>query len=145
MPVDIDDSSLPKFRKKLPEKLKQIRERAGLTPEEFAPHVHAKDGKTVEKYEKGKGDPPVSVLMHYWKLSDAPFENILNDDRDLCFRSRLPVVPFCIGLPGLMNSIRFRRVACRSRRQAQCCGNTGNSSAFRQVSSTSRLHGRPPC
>ena len=28
MPVDIDNSSLPKFRKKLPEKLKQIRERA---------------------------------------------------------------------------------------------------------------------
>ena len=85
MPVDIDDSSLPKFRKKLPEKLKQIRERAGLTPEEFAPHVHAKDGKTVEKYEKGKGDPPVSVLMRYWKLSDVPLENILNDDRDLWF------------------------------------------------------------
>ena len=49
MPVDIDYSTLSKFRK-LPEKLKQIRERAGLTPEEFAPHVHAKDGKAVEKY-----------------------------------------------------------------------------------------------
>lgn len=86
MPVDIDYSRLPKFRKKLPEKLKQIRERAGLTPEEFAPHVHAKDGKAVEKYEKGKGDLPVSVLMRYWKLSDVPLENILNDDRDLWFR-----------------------------------------------------------
>jgi DNA-binding XRE family transcriptional regulator len=85
MPVDIDYSSLPKFRKKLPEKLKQIRERAGLTPEEFAPHVHAKDGKAIEKYEKGKSDLPVSVLMRYWKLSDVPLENILNDDRDLWF------------------------------------------------------------
>lgn len=85
MSVDIDDSSLPKFRKKLPEKLKQIRERAGLTPEEFAPHVHAKDGKAVEKCVKGKGDLPVSVLMRYWKLSDVPLENILNDDRDLWF------------------------------------------------------------
>ena len=83
MPVDIDYSRLRKFRKKLPEKLKQIRERAGLTPEEFAPHVHAKDGKAVEKYEKGKGDLPVSVLMRYWKLSDVPLANILNDDRDL--------------------------------------------------------------
>ena len=83
LPLVIDYSNLPKFRKKLSEKLKQIRERAGLTPEEFAPHVHAKDGKAVEKYEKGKGDLPVPVLMRYWKLSDVPLENILNDDRDL--------------------------------------------------------------
>src|SRR5437868_13813837 len=71
-------SRLPKFRKKLPDKLQQIRERAGLTPEEFAPHVHANDGQAVEKYEKGKGNLPVSVLMRYWKLSDVPLENILN-------------------------------------------------------------------
>ena len=37
-----------------------------LTPE-FEPHAHAKDGKAVEKFEKGKGDLPVSVLMRYWK------------------------------------------------------------------------------
>ena len=69
--------------KKLPEKLKEIRERTGLTPEEFAPRVNAKDGKAIVKYESGEGDLPVSVLMGYWKLSDVPLENILNDDRDL--------------------------------------------------------------
>jgi DNA-binding transcriptional regulator YiaG len=59
-PVGIDYSSLSKFPKRLPEKLKQIRERAGLTPQEFAPHVQAQ-GKAVEKYEKGKGDLRLSV------------------------------------------------------------------------------------
>ena len=85
MSPPLNSSTLPEFPKKLPEKLKQIRQRTGLTPEEFAPHVHAKDGKAVEKYEKGKGDLPVSVLMRYWKLSDVPLENILNDDRELWF------------------------------------------------------------
>ena len=83
--MSVNFSNLPEFPQASPEKLKQIRERSGLTPEEFAPHVHAEDGKAVEKYEKGKGDLPVSVLMRYWKLSDVPLENILNDDRDLWF------------------------------------------------------------
>ena len=84
MSSDITYSNLPKFPKKLPEKLKQIRKRTGLTPDEFAPQVNAKNGATITKYENGKGELPVSVLMRYWKLSDVPLENILNDDRDLC-------------------------------------------------------------
>ena len=83
MPVDIYSSTFPKFPQKLPEKLKQIRRQSGLTPEEFAPRVNAKDGKAIKEYESGKGGLPMSVLMGYWKLSDVPLENILNDDRDL--------------------------------------------------------------
>jgi len=83
MPVDINHSNSPEFPHKLPEKLKQIRERSGLSPEEFAPRVNAKDGKAIKKYESGKGVLPVLVLMGYWKLSDVPLSNILNDDRDL--------------------------------------------------------------
>ncbi len=89
MSLNINYSNLPECRTKLPEKLKQIRDRTGLTPDEFAPHVNAKDGKAVEKYEKGKADLPVYVLMRYWKLSDVPLENILNDDRDLWFGHRV--------------------------------------------------------
>ena len=85
MSLHIDYSNLPMFSQKLPEKLKRIRERSGLTPEQFAPRVNAKDGKAVKKYESGNGELPVSVLMRYWKLSDVPLENILNDDRDLWF------------------------------------------------------------
>jgi hypothetical protein len=83
MPVDIDHSNLPKVPQKLPDKLKQIRERSGLTPEEFAPRVNAKNGKAIKQYESGRGEVPVSILMRYWKLSDVPLGNILDDDRDL--------------------------------------------------------------
>lgn len=74
---------IPKnFATKLPEKLRQIRG-TGLSPDEFAPQVKAKDGKAIVKYEIGKAELPLSVLMGYWKLSDLPLENILNDDCDL--------------------------------------------------------------
>jgi hypothetical protein len=63
---------LPKFPQKLPGKLKQIRERLGLTPEEVAFHVNAKDGKVIKKYESGKGELPVSVLMAYWEAERHP-------------------------------------------------------------------------
>ena len=89
MPVDIDYLNLPKLPQKLPEKLKQIRERSGLTPEEFAARVNAKDGKAIKKYESGKAEVPVSVFMRYWKLSDVPLENLMNDDRDLWFGHRV--------------------------------------------------------
>jgi hypothetical protein len=42
MLADIDYSNLPKFPQKLAEKLKQIRGRAGLTPEEFVRQVTQK-------------------------------------------------------------------------------------------------------
>ena len=67
MPEDIDYSNLSKLPQKLPEKLKHIRQRSGLTPEEFAPHVNAKDGKAIVKYERGGGELPMSVFMGYWK------------------------------------------------------------------------------
>lgn len=89
MPVDIYSSNLPEFPQKLPGKLKQIRERSGLTPEEFATRVNARDGKAIKKYESGKGDLPVTVLMRYWKLSNVPLENLMNDDRDLWFGHRV--------------------------------------------------------
>lgn len=83
MPLDIYSSNLPEFSQKLPEKLKQIRERSGLTPEEFATRVNARDGKAIKNYESGKGEVPVSVLMRYWKLTDVPLGNILRNNCDL--------------------------------------------------------------
>lgn len=77
------------FPTKLPEKLKQIRESTHLSREEFAPHVNAQDGKAIKRYESGKADLPVTVLMRYWKLSNVPLENLMNDDRDLWFGHRV--------------------------------------------------------
>ena len=73
---------MPELPKKLGEKLKKIRERSRLSPDQFAQHVGAKDGKEIELYESDEGDMPVSVLWAYVKLSGLPLEN-LEDDRDL--------------------------------------------------------------
>jgi hypothetical protein len=70
--------------KRLPEKLKQIRERTRLLPDDFAPHVKAKDGDAIIGYENG-ADIPVSVLLHYARLQNVPVGNLLDDDRDLLF------------------------------------------------------------
>ncbi|HJP90758.1 MAG TPA: hypothetical protein VJ875_02310 [Pyrinomonadaceae bacterium] len=73
------------FPKRLPEKVRQIRERYRLTPDQMAPHVHAKDGAAISAYESGE-DMPVSVLIGYWKFMEVlPLENFVADDRDLWF------------------------------------------------------------
>ena len=40
------------FPQRLSEKLKTIREHSKLSPDEFAPHVQAKDGAEIISYEK---------------------------------------------------------------------------------------------
>jgi hypothetical protein len=70
-------------RSRLPEKLKKIREGTRLSPDDFAPHVSAKNGKEITTYEKGTRDLPLRVLMGYWKLSGVPLEDLLSDNRDL--------------------------------------------------------------
>jgi transcriptional regulator with XRE-family HTH domain len=82
MPVAIDYSSFPQ---KLPEKLKQIRGRSELTPDEFAQYVNAKDGAEIAAYENMECDPPTSVLRAHAKFAGIPIENIVDDDRDLWF------------------------------------------------------------
>jgi transcriptional regulator with XRE-family HTH domain len=69
--------------KRIPEKLKTIRERLGLTPEEIAPKVGAKTGAEILAYEEDEDDLLVSVLFAYARLAGIPVENLLNDERDL--------------------------------------------------------------
>lgn len=71
------------FPKRVPEKLKLIRERLGFTPEQIAGFVGAKDGAEIVSYENDEGDLPVSVLWGYAKLANIPIENLMYDDRDL--------------------------------------------------------------
>ena len=53
MPVGIDLDNLPQFPPvRLAEKLKAIRERLRLTPDQFAGLVRAKDGAEIESYER---------------------------------------------------------------------------------------------
>lgn len=75
--------SVPDFPKRLEEKLRTLRERTGLSPDELAAHVKAKDGSAIESYESGAGDPPVSVLYAYAKLSGISIDDILDDEREV--------------------------------------------------------------
>ena len=83
MPVAFALNNLPPFPKRLPEKLKKIREHLGLTPDEIAPKVGARTGAEILAYENDEDDLLVSVLFGYAKLANIPVENLLHDDRDL--------------------------------------------------------------
>ena len=89
MPIEIDYSNWPPFPKRIPEKLKTIRERLGLTPDEIAPKVGAKTGAEILAYENDEDDLLVSVLWAYARLAEIPVENIHYDDRDLWLGHRV--------------------------------------------------------
>ena len=69
----------------LPEKLKRIREQYDLPAAE---PFKSLDAATIEAYERGDVDLPVSVLFAYARLAGIPVENLLDDDRDLWFSHR---------------------------------------------------------
>jgi len=71
------------FPEKLAAKLKAIRERLGMTPNQLAPFVGAKTGAEILAYENDEGDLLVSVLFGYAKMANVPVENLIYDDRDL--------------------------------------------------------------
>jgi len=60
------------FPERLPEKLKAIRERLGMTPDQLAPFVGAKTGAEILAYENDEDDLLVSVLFGYAKLANIP-------------------------------------------------------------------------
>ena len=63
--------SAPDFPKRLPEKLKTIRERYDLSASD---PLKSLDAATIEAYESGEIDLPVSVLHAYAKLAGIPVE-----------------------------------------------------------------------
>jgi uncharacterized protein with FMN-binding domain len=71
------------FPKRLPEKLKAIREWTQLDDSQFASQVKATDGVAIASYENGQGDLPVSVLFAYLKVAGVQLEDLIDDDRDL--------------------------------------------------------------
>ena len=73
-------TAFPDFPKRIPEKLKTIRERLGLTADEIAVRVGARSGVEILEYENDEGDLLVSVLWNYLKLAGCSVEQILDDD-----------------------------------------------------------------
>jgi transcriptional regulator with XRE-family HTH domain len=89
MPVEIDLDQLPSFPKRIPEKLKTIREHLKLTPVEIAAKVGARTGAEILAYENDEDDLLVPVLWKYARLGGIPVENILYDERDLWLGHRM--------------------------------------------------------
>jgi transcriptional regulator with XRE-family HTH domain len=86
MPVEIDYEHLPPFPKRIPEKLKTIREHLGLTPDEIAPKVGAKNGREISMYENDEIDLLVPVMWGYAKLAGCPIDNLVYDNLEVSFR-----------------------------------------------------------
>ena len=76
----------PDFPKRLPEKIKMIRERLGLTLDEIAPKVGARTGAEILAYESDEDDLLVTVLWNYSKLAGCPIDQVLYDNLEVQFR-----------------------------------------------------------
>jgi hypothetical protein len=90
----LDPDSLPPFPPaRLTEKLRDIRERLKLTPDQFAPLVGVATGAEIEGYEKDLGHEPnvllVTTLWRYVKVAGVPIENLMDDGRDLWLGHRV--------------------------------------------------------
>lgn len=86
MPTKTDLDHLPPFPKRLPEKLKTIREHLKLSPDEIAPKVGARTGAEIVAYENDEDDLLITVLWKYSRLAGCPIDNLINDDLEVRFR-----------------------------------------------------------
>lgn len=86
MPVAVDLEDLPPFPQRIPEKLKAIRKRLRLTPDEIAPKVGARTGAELLAYENDEDDLLVTVLWNYSKLAGCPIDNLIHDNLEVRFR-----------------------------------------------------------
>ena len=77
---------MPPFPKRIPEKLKAIRERLGLTPNEIAERVGAKNGAEIVAYENDEDDLLLTVLWGYAKLAGCPIDNLIYDNLEVRIR-----------------------------------------------------------
>ena len=83
MSEEIDFANLADFPKRVSEKLKTIRKRLNLSPDQLAARVGAKSGAEILSYENDKGDLPVSVLWAYARLAGNPMMNLIDDDLEV--------------------------------------------------------------
>jgi transcriptional regulator with XRE-family HTH domain len=85
MTGEIDPHNL-QFPKRIPEKLRTIREHLNLSPDEIAPLVGARTGAEVLAYENDDDDLFLTVLWKYSKLAGCPIDNFINDELEIIFR-----------------------------------------------------------
>ena len=67
----------PKY---LAAKLLRIRKALGLSQPKLAERLNVRDYTDISKYEHGKNEPPLAVLLAYSRVSSIPLENIIDDE-----------------------------------------------------------------
>jgi transcriptional regulator with XRE-family HTH domain len=72
--------------KRLAEKLLQIRNALGLSQPEMLRRLQAEeqiDYTTISKYELGKNEPPLKILLQYARVAGVPADVLIDDELDL--------------------------------------------------------------
>jgi transcriptional regulator with XRE-family HTH domain len=67
---------------RLPEKLKEIRQRLGLSQEQLVTrftNVHSLDAGMISRFEQGKREPTLPVLLEYSRLAGVHMELLVDD------------------------------------------------------------------
>ena len=81
--IEINPQHLSPFPKRIPEKLKMIREHFRLTPDEIAPKVGARTGAEILAYENEEDDLLIPVLWNYSKLAGCRIDNLIYDNLEV--------------------------------------------------------------
>lgn len=73
--------------RRLPEKLKAIRERLGLTTEEMVERLNCPEiplhRASITQYEKGRREPFLIVLLQYARLAKVDVSVLIDDGEDV--------------------------------------------------------------
>jgi transcriptional regulator with XRE-family HTH domain len=70
--------------KRLANKLLQIREALGMSQREMVERLRVEIPYTnINKYERDKSEPPISVLLAYARAANTPLENLVDDDLEV--------------------------------------------------------------
>lgn len=97
----------PRMRpKRLPEKLRQIRERMGLSQNGLIRQLGFEEllvQASISGYESGTREPPLPVLLRYSEISRIWVNSIISDDMDI--PEKLPCPRMSVGIPRRTNAI----------------------------------------
>ena len=95
---------------RLAEKLLQIRNALGLPQTEMWRRLGLEDSVTydrISKYETGKNEPPLTILLQYARIAGVPTEVLIDDELDLPDK-----------LPGTTNHEEIKRKFASRRKRA---------------------------
>jgi transcriptional regulator with XRE-family HTH domain len=85
----------PRLRqKRLPEKLRQIRDTLGLSQSEMLRRLGAEDlieYNRISEFESGKREPPLLILLLYARAVNISTDVLIDDEMDL--PTKLPAKP----------------------------------------------------